>query len=153
MATHTHSIPAPTSGAAPTRRLILSAFTGAAFAGTAVVLAPATRAAETQDDVPLLALCAEYHRLHAAWMANPGDDREHEAIGDKLCRLRQDTLNEIAETPHATDAGRFAKASVSLDGLMFDAAVFLDIPWREHAGAETVIAIDVLRSLVGGAEA
>ena len=64
MATHALSIPAPEPGAPPTRRLVLSAFTGAAFAGVATTAAPADAA--ENPDAELLAVLAEFTALEAA---------------------------------------------------------------------------------------
>ena len=49
MAEHAHSTRTLAPGNPPSRRLVLSAFTGAAFAGTAVVLAPPAASAENPD--------------------------------------------------------------------------------------------------------
>ncbi len=61
MATHAHSTPTLARENPPSRRLILSAFTGAAFAGMAVVPAPADAA--ENPDAELLATLAEFDRL------------------------------------------------------------------------------------------
>ena len=58
MATRAHTTPAPAPGALPTRRLVLSAFTGAAFAGLTVVPAPAD--ATESHDADLLVMAANF---------------------------------------------------------------------------------------------
>ena len=61
MATHAHSTPTAASGE-PTRRRLMSALSGAAFAGTALVIA-APSAEAASPDAELLAVLAEHVAL------------------------------------------------------------------------------------------
>ena len=70
MATHAHSTPAPEPAQPPTRRRVMSAFSGAAFAGTALVIVTPS-AASADPDAAFIALCASLEavqrRINGKW--------------------------------------------------------------------------------------
>jgi hypothetical protein len=97
------------------RRGLLAGSTVALLAGAAFVTAaraaPVASAVTTAgDDAELLALCAEFHRVHAAVIAARGYDALQEAALDE----RLDVSGEIQRTPATTLAGHRAKASVAV---------------------------------------
>jgi hypothetical protein len=98
----------------PSRRGLLAGGTAALLAGAAFVTAaraaPVASAMATGDDAELLALCAEFHRVHAVVIAARGDESCQEAALDE----RLDVSDEIQHTPANTLAGHRAKASVAV---------------------------------------
>jgi hypothetical protein len=98
----------------PSRRGLLAGSTAALLAGAAFVAAargaPVASAVATGDDAELLALCAEFHRVHAAVIAARGYDALQEAALDE----RLDVSDEIQQMPATTLSGHRAKASVAV---------------------------------------
>ena len=106
MAEHVHTTPPPAPENPLTRRLILSAFTGAAFAGMAVIPAPADAA--EHPDAELFAVLTEFdameHRIfpspppatleeEAVWEVWAEPLMEHrQALLDRLCAIETRTL-------------------------------------------------------------
>jgi hypothetical protein len=63
------------------------------------------------DDAELIRLCAEFHRLHGAANAAPGDDN---AAIEAALDARWETSDAIQRTPAATIDGHRAEASVAI---------------------------------------
>ncbi len=107
MATHAHTTPTLAPGNPPSRRLILSAFTGAAFAGMAVVPAPADAA--ENPDAELFAVLSEFDALEKQIFPQPGPAtlaeeaiwevwaeplmERRRALLDRLCAIETRTLD------------------------------------------------------------
>ncbi len=94
----------------------------------------------TPNDVELLRLCADFHRLHTvAYAQREADEAEMEAA----LHQRWAATDQIATIPAVTDAGRRAKAAV--------ASVLLD-EWGNLETSHTILfARNVLRD-IGGIE-
>ncbi len=98
----------------------------------------------TPNDVELLRLCADFHRLHTVAYALPrlADEADEAEMVAALDR-RWGTSDQIALIPAVTDAGRRAKAAV--------ASVLLD-EWGALETSHTILfARNVLRD-IGGIE-
>lgn len=77
MATYAHITPASALALpASSRRHLLAGLTGAAMAAGALVVAMPVDAAPDNQDAELLAACAHYERLEAAYQATGGTDAD-----------------------------------------------------------------------------
>lgn len=116
------------------RRTLLSAAAPVALAlSSAAVAAPALPA----PDAELLALCAEFQRLHAegAVVGNPDWEKADAAAWD--------AFNQLDDMTPASEAGHWAKAGVAVKMLsMFHEG--------QHGGdPEAVFALQMLRDWLG----
>ena len=119
------------------RKLLTAAAPAALMLSGAAPAAPMV----TNSDAKLLALCAEFHRLHAegADEANPDWEKADAAAWD--------AFNEIDDMTPATEAGHRAKAAVAVKMLaMFNDGV-------QGGNPEAVFALYMLRDWLGSAAA
>ena len=143
--------PATPAPPAPSRRALLTGSTAALLAGAAAV--PVARAvplpvpAATGDDAELIALCDEFHRLHAAAYAPFVE--EDEALMETALRWRRAASDQIALIPATTDTGRRAKAAVASAVLdewgsleTSHAIIFARAVLRDIGGAGSGLALD-----------
>ena len=113
MANHAHTTPPTAPGNSPTRRLILSAFKGAAFAGMAVVGVPAE--GSESPDAELLAVVAEFDALERQIFPEPppatlAEEEVWEVWAEPLMARRRACLDRLCELETHTLEGFRARA-------------------------------------------
>lgn len=120
---------------AQTRRGLFAAGVVLATVGPATVV---VAAAASTPDADLLALCAEFHQLHAdVWsLPHTGDWTWEDAIAD-----RWETSDRIEDMRPATAEGYRAKATIAL--------VLLEEQHGDSGDADVRFALATLRDLLG----
>ncbi len=155
MATHAHTTPTAAHGNLPTRRLILTAFTGAAFAGTAVVIAaPSVAAAAVNPDAELIAACHRFAFLEQEncrlcvlvdWPLGHELTPAEQALQDEADAVMDEQLEIgtwLTDQRPRTDAGRQAKAQavIAYGGLcMHDMITRLTLSLVQDVAAERAL--------------
>ncbi len=144
------------------RRHVLAALSGAAFAGGALVLAmpteaPAVTIIKPNNDAALLAACAEYRELHATHerlsvIMRGADDKAGDAAYDYCDKFvwgrSYDLTNFITETPAATPAGLAAKADVLMCDLFRNVVGTPGGKFEDEADPHEKFAMSLARDVV-----
>lgn len=121
-----------------------------------VALPVSVSAIPHSKDTTILALCAEFWRVHEQArssdysIAHPfasQEQRQKEAEVDRLCLRESHIIRQLAETPASTFAGVKAKASL----LQRFLPEFLDYSTLDDETAETELVMSLLADIAGGA--
>lgn len=125
---------------AQTRRALFMASIALTAAAPAVSASTAVEAAPLNPDADLLALCAEFHQLHADTRSLPdtGDYTWEDAQ-----EARWDVSDEIEDIRPATAEGHRAKATIAL--------VLMEEQHGDSGDADIRFALTMLRDLLGSA--
>lgn len=127
------------------------------LAATAAALPVMASAASAGEDAALLALCAEFWRVHKhikvldevpEYTFGTPHQKQHEAELAETCRREWEIMEQLVDTPAASQRGQQAKASILLAILpsSFDA---FDLRFESD---EIQLVMSLLKDVAGGAQ-
>lgn len=127
------------------------------LAATAAALPVMASAAPSGEDAALLALCAEFWRVQnhiktldeaPAYVFGTPHQKRHEAELSEACNRQGEILEQLVDTPAASQRGQQAKASILLTILpsAFDA---FDLTFESN---EIQLVMSLLQDVAGGAK-